>query len=81
MLAATVPSRIVPPARQPERLAGPLGPLTTARSPQVELAPQLAAALERWARAHRRATLAEHEQGVLGLFRHLMGPALAGAAG
>lgn len=32
--------------------------------------------LERWARRHRRATLAEHEQGVLRIFRGLMGEAL-----
>jgi hypothetical protein len=32
--------------------------------------------LEEWAVEHRQATLAQHEQGVLGIFRRVMGPAL-----
>ncbi len=32
--------------------------------------------LERWAETHRTATFAEHEQGVLAIFRRVMGPAL-----
>ncbi|MCA1836800.1 MAG: hypothetical protein LC721_10955 [Actinobacteria bacterium] len=32
--------------------------------------------LEEWAVEHRQATLAEHEQGVLSIFRRVMGPAL-----
>lgn len=42
----------------------------------VEQAQQLAAALEQWARTHRSATLAAHEQGVLALLRQWMGPLL-----
>ena len=42
----------------------------------VEQAQQLAEALEQWARAHRTATLAAHEQGVLALLRQWMGPLL-----
>ena len=42
----------------------------------VEQAQQLVEALERWARTHRAATLAEHEQGVLALLRQWMGPLL-----
>ena len=45
-------------------------------SPIVALLQQAAAALETWARTHRRATLAEHEQGVLRIFRRVIGPAL-----
>lgn len=37
---------------------------------------QTAEELEQWARRHRRATLAEHEQGVLRIFRRVMGEAL-----
>jgi hypothetical protein len=48
----------------------------TIPAPIVALAQQLAAGLWAWARTHRGATLAEHEQGVLALFRQLMGPAL-----
>jgi len=32
--------------------------------------------LEEWAVEHRQATLAEHEKGVLRIFRRVMGPAL-----
>jgi hypothetical protein len=42
----------------------------------VALGQEVAAGLWAWAREHRGATLAEHEQGVLALFRRLMGPAL-----
>jgi hypothetical protein len=49
----------------------------TIPDPIVAVAEELAAELRSWARAHRRAALAEHEQGVLALFRRLMGPALA----
>ena len=35
--------------------------------------------LEEWAVEHRQATLAEHEKGVLRIFRRVMGPALGGA--
>jgi hypothetical protein len=45
----------------------------------VALGEELAAGLWAWAREHRGATLAEHEQGVLALFRRLMGPALGAA--
>ncbi len=34
--------------------------------------------LEEWADTHRTASLAEHEQGVLEIFRRCMGPALGG---
>jgi hypothetical protein len=49
----------------------------TVPDPIVALAGPLAEALRAWARGHRRATLAEHEQAVLAIFRRLMGPALA----
>lgn len=42
----------------------------------VAVAQELAASLWTWARTHRQATLAEHEQGVLALIRQRMGPAL-----
>jgi len=42
----------------------------------VALLEQTGEHLERWARDHRRATLAEHEQGVLGIVRQLMGAVL-----
>ncbi len=32
--------------------------------------------LEHWADRHRTASLAEHEQGVLGMFRQVIGPTL-----
>ena len=48
----------------------------TIPSPIVALLEQAGEQLERWARDHRRATLAEHEQGVLRIFRQLMGAAL-----
>jgi hypothetical protein len=48
----------------------------TIPDPIVALGQQVAAGLWAWARAHRGAELAEHEQGVLALFRRLMGPAL-----
>ncbi len=32
--------------------------------------------LEQWAVEHRQANLSEHEQGVLRIFRRIMGPAL-----
>jgi len=37
---------------------------------------QSAKELEEWAVEHRQASLAEHEQGVLRIFRRVMGPAL-----
>lgn len=49
----------------------------TIPSPIVPPLQEAAEALEAWARTHRRATLAEHEQGVLAIFRAVMGPALA----
>src|SRR5215210_8038239 len=49
----------------------------TIPAPIVAVAHELAEGLWAWARGHRRATLAEHERGVLALFRRLMGPALA----
>jgi hypothetical protein len=49
----------------------------TVPSPIVARALALAAELERWAREHRRATLEEHERGVLAIVRRFMGPALA----
>jgi hypothetical protein len=48
----------------------------TIPDPIVALAQELADGLRAWAREHPSATLAEHEQGVLALFRRLMGPAL-----
>lgn len=51
----------------------------TIPAPIVALGQQLAEGLWAWVRQHRRATLAEHERGVLGLFRRLMGPALGAA--
>lgn len=48
----------------------------TIPDPIVAVAQELAVGLWAWARAQRGATLAEHEQGVLALFRRLMGPAL-----
>lgn len=48
----------------------------TTPSAIVALFEQTGERLERWAREHRRATLAEHEQGVLEIFRQLMGAAL-----
>jgi hypothetical protein len=42
----------------------------------VAVAAELAAELAGWARAHPTATLAEHERGVLAIFRRAMGPAL-----
>ena len=48
----------------------------TTPSPIVALLEQAGEQLERWARDHRRATLAEHEQGVLRIFRQLMGATL-----
>src|SRR6185503_1369700 len=48
----------------------------TIPSPIVALLEQAGEQLERWARDHRRATLAEHEQGVLRIFRQVMGAAL-----
>ena len=37
---------------------------------------EAAAVQERWADTHRTASLAEHEQGVLGIFRRTLGPVL-----
>jgi len=37
---------------------------------------QAAKELEDWAVEHRRASLSEHEQGVLRIFRRVMGPVL-----
>ena len=48
----------------------------TIPDPIVAVARELAEALWARAREHRRAGLAEHEQGVLAIFRRLMGPAL-----
>ena len=48
----------------------------TIPTPIVALGQQFAEGLWAWARTHRGATLAEHEQGVLALVRRLMGPAL-----
>lgn len=45
----------------------------------VAVGRQVAEGLWAWARDHRRATLAEHERGVLELFRGLMGAALGAA--
>lgn len=42
----------------------------------VALLEQAGEQLERWVRDHRRATLAEHEQGVLRIFRQVMGAVL-----
>jgi len=48
----------------------------TTPSPIVALLERAGEQLEHWARDHRRATLAEHEQGVLGIMRQLMGAVL-----
>jgi hypothetical protein len=48
----------------------------TIPDPILAVARELAEGLAAWARGHRGAALAEHEQGVLALFRRLMGPAL-----
>jgi hypothetical protein len=50
-------------------------------SPIVPVVQQLAEALEGWARAHRGASLAEHERGVLELVRRALGPLLGATVG
>src|ERR1700694_3586106 len=54
---------------------GPHGPGTV---PSAIVARRLEAAkeLEHWAVEHRQANLTEHERGVLGIFRRVMGPVL-----
>src|SRR5712691_11771672 len=54
------------------------GPMEREPVPSAIVARLLEAAkeLEEWAVEHRQATLAEHEKGVLRIFRRVMGPAL-----
>src|SRR5437899_10643493 len=65
-----------PPMRRHRRLEE--GPMDREPVPSAIVTRLLEAAeeLERWAGEHRQAKLTEHEQGVLQIFRRVMGPVL-----